>query len=150
MSELSVRVYFEDTDFSGRVYHGAYVRFLERGRTEHLRAGGLDHRALADGDPALFFTLRRLDIRFTGAAGIDDLLTVRTALGARGRASVNMLQTIVRDDAVIVRAAVELCVIDESGRPRRLPGDVVRAIETDAVEDGRVDAATVEAAHTER
>ena len=71
-----IRVYFEDTAFTGRVYHGAFVHFLERGRTEFLRAGGVDHQVLAGREPALFFTLRRLDMQFSGPAFIDDMLEV--------------------------------------------------------------------------
>jgi acyl-CoA thioester hydrolase len=123
-----VRVYFEDTDFSGRVYHGAYVRFLERGRTEFLRAAGLDHRTLAAADPPLFFTLRRLELEFRAAAAIDDLLSVTAAPLGEGRASFLMRQTVLRGGEILVEARAELCLIDAAGRPRRPPAAVRAAL----------------------
>ena len=120
-----IRVYFEDTDFTGRVYHGAFVHFLERGRTEFLRAAGVDHQRLARGTPSLFFTLRRLDMSFSGPAFIDDLLAVHSTPGDSGRALFRIEQSIVRNSTVLVRATVELCLIDESGRPARPPAELV-------------------------
>lgn len=122
----AVRVYFEDTDFSGRVYHGAYIRFLERGRTEMLRVAGIDHRALAVADPAVYFTLRRIDVAFRGPAVIDDLLTVETAPVGPPRATVVLDQAVRRGEETLVTARAELCLIDASGRPRR-PGPQIAA-----------------------
>ncbi|WP_420394081.1 hotdog domain-containing protein [Acuticoccus sp.] len=121
---FELRVYFEDTDFSGRVYHGAFIRFLERGRTELLRAAGLDHRALAAADPPVYFTLRRLDATFHGPAVIDELLTVETEPLAAGRASFRLRQAIVVGTRRLVSAEAELCLIGADGRPRRPPPDV--------------------------
>jgi len=123
-----IRVYFEDTDFTGRVYHGAFVRFLERGRTEALRAGGIDHRALERRDPPLWFTLRSLSLTFQGPAFIDDLLVVETTPADGARASLLIDQRVLREDAPIVRAQVELCLVDRQGRPRRPPGDLRAAM----------------------
>ena len=124
MNRHPVRVYFEDTDFSGRVYHGAFVRFLERGRTEFLRESGVDHTALAQGTPPLFFTLRAMHLGFAGPAFIDDLLTVETEPTGAGRAVFTMAQRILRADRAIVTATVELCLIDATGRPSRPPAAV--------------------------
>lgn len=121
MNQHPVRVYFEDTDFSGRVYHGAFVRFLERGRTEFLRQSGIDHSELAGGTPPLFFTLRGMTLAFAGPAFIDDLLTVETQPTGGGRAVFTMAQRILRGDRAIVTANVELCLIDPAGRPSRPP-----------------------------
>ncbi|RAI03101.1 tol-pal system-associated acyl-CoA thioesterase [Acuticoccus sediminis] len=121
-----VRVYFEDTDFSGRVYHGAYIRFLERGRTELLRASGLDHAALAAQDPPIYFTLRRIDVTFHGPAVIDDLLTIETSPIEAGRANFLLDQRILRESTRLVSARAELCLIDARGRPQR-PSPEVRA-----------------------
>jgi acyl-CoA thioester hydrolase len=123
-----IRVYFEDTDFSGRVYHGAFVRFLERGRTEALRSGGIDHRTLERREPPLWFTLRGLSMTFHGPAFIDDLLVVETTPAEGGRASLLLGQRILRQDTPIVTARVELCLIDREGRPRRPPDDIRTAI----------------------
>lgn len=123
---FQIRVYFEDTDFTARVYHGAFVRFLERGRTEMLRATGLDHARLAASDPPAFFTLRGMTLRFHGPALIDDELTVVTRSLAPPRATINLAQEIYRADALLVEATVELCVINAEGRPMR-PSAAIRA-----------------------
>lgn len=124
MTQHVIRVYFEDTDFTGRVYHGAFVRFLERGRTELLRERGLDHTALAA--RGLYFTIRNLSCTFLGPAIIDDLLTVTAEPNGVPRAVARIDQTIVREGMVIARASVELCLIDAAGRPQR-PDRQIRA-----------------------
>ncbi|MBJ3777668.1 YbgC/FadM family acyl-CoA thioesterase [Acuticoccus mangrovi] len=123
-----IRVYFEDTDFSGRVYHGAYVHFLERGRTEWLRAKGVDHVALAAADPPLFFALREMTLRFRGPAVIDDLLEVETRVAGQKRAVILLDQRVLKADTAIVEARVELCLIDAAGRPARPPQAVRQAV----------------------
>src|SRR5271155_5592062 len=84
-SVFDLRVYYEDTDFSGRVYHASYLRFFERGRTEWLRALGFDHKTLA-GEAGLFFAVRGLQIEYVAPALMDDALTIETEIrrGARG------------------------------------------------------------------
>ena len=83
-STLDVRVYYEDTDFSGRVYHASYLRFMERGRTEWLRLRGFEHRALST-ESGLVFAVRGVHIEYLAPAVIDDLLRVETRLaGAKG------------------------------------------------------------------
>ncbi|MEM8853178.1 MAG: YbgC/FadM family acyl-CoA thioesterase [Pseudomonadota bacterium] len=124
---FEIRVYFEDTDFSGRVYHGAFVHFLERARTEFLREHGIDHTMLASDHDPLFFTLRGLNLSFKGPAFIDDLLAIRTEPGPPGRARLTMMQTVFRDESAIASAEVELCLIDKNGRPRRPPDALRRA-----------------------
>mgnify|MGYP001797496009 CR=1 FL=1 len=122
---FAVRVYFEDTDFTARVYHGAFVRFFERGRTEMLRAAGLDHAGLSAADPALFFTIRAMSLRFLGPAFIDDELHVLTRPLEPPRASIVLGQTIVRGATPLCEATVELCVITAGGRPVR-PSRAIR------------------------
>src|ERR1700761_1280906 len=81
--QLPVRVYYEDTDFTGLVYHASYVRFFERGRSDFLRLSGVDHVSMGRIDTA--FAVTRLEIDFKRAAGIDDALSVRTRfLSVRG------------------------------------------------------------------
>lgn len=128
MSTLAVRVYFEDTDFTGRVYHGAYVRFLERGRTEHLRAAGIDHHALASAERPLFFTIRGMTLSFHGPALIDDLLTIESIPAMAGRATFRFGQKILRGTDLLVRAEVELCLIDAAGRPARPDAELLAAL----------------------
>ena len=120
---LSVRVYYEDTDFSGAVYHASYLRFMERGRTELLRQAGIDqsalHGGLSDAIP-MSFAVRRMTIDFVRPARMDDVLTVETAIEALGGASVTLRQCIRRDGAVLVEAMVKIAFLG-AGRPRRLP-----------------------------
>jgi len=120
---LPLRIYFEDTDFSGVVYHGSYVRFLERGRTELLRALGIGHDALDKGahGERLAFAVRRLVIEFLKPARIDDVVEVETrprdVSGARGV----LAQEIRRGEDVLVTAEVTVALINGEGKPRRWP-----------------------------
>jgi acyl-CoA thioester hydrolase len=116
---LLVRVYYEDTDFSGRVYHASYLRFLERGRTEWLRGSGFAHRELAE-TSSVAFAVRSLQIEFLAPALMDDLLRVETSvIKARG-ASMDFRQRILRGDRELVTALVRAAAIRD-GRPARLP-----------------------------
>ena len=96
---LPVRVYFEDTDFSGLVYHGSYVRWCERGRSDFLRLLGGDHRRLIDGsggaEPAAF-VVRRMALEFLKPARIDEVLEVVTRVKAVGAASLTLAQSVRR------------------------------------------------------
>lgn len=120
--EFPVRVYYEDTDFSGNVYHGAYVKFFERGRTEWLRALGVHHHELAARGAA--FAVRRMDIEFLLAAHIDDALVVRTEFSEAGGARIVLDQSIWRDDKKLATAGVTIAVINNAGRATRLPQEL--------------------------
>ena len=89
---LWVRVYYEDTDFSGRVYHASYLRFLERGRTEWLRRRGFAHRDLAE-NSGVVFAVRSLQIEYLAPAMMDDLLEVETSVAAVRGASIEFQAT---------------------------------------------------------
>ncbi len=121
----SVRVYYEDTDFSGLVYHASYLRFMERARTEMLRALGLDQRALLDGAAGapIFFVVRSMDIDFRRPATMDDELTVETEALDLGGASLLLEQRVLRQAELLVRAKVTIVCV-EAGRARRLPPEV--------------------------
>jgi acyl-CoA thioester hydrolase len=119
---LVLRVYYEDTDFSGLVYHASYLRFLERGRTEWLRGHGFEQRALAAG-AAMVFAVRRIEIDYLKPALMDDLLTIETKIAAVGGASIDFAQTICRGDEKIVRAVVGVAALS-NGRPARLPKEM--------------------------
>lgn len=125
---LPVRIYYEDTDFSGVVYHGAYVRFFERGRTDFLRLAGVSHAALLERPDPLAFTVTRLAIDFRRAARIDDALHVRTRYEAARGARLQIRQRILRGDELIAEAEVEAVCIDLSGRARKPPLDLVAAL----------------------
>ena len=127
---LMVRVYFEDTDFSGVVYHARYLHFLERGRTDYLRLHGIGHRELMDGrfGEPMAFAVRHIDIDFLRPARIDDILTVETSTVLLGGARVVLSQRISLGDAVLVQARVKVAVISPEGRPRRMPAAVARLL----------------------
>jgi acyl-CoA thioester hydrolase len=121
-----VRVYYEDTDFSGVVYHASYLRFMERGRTEMLRACGIDQGAVLAGEPAarFGFAVRAMTVDFRRPARMDDLLTIETGIVEIGGASMELAQRVLRGADPLVTATVRIaCIVD--GRPRRLP-DAVR------------------------
>ena len=119
---LHIRVYYEDTDFSGLVYHASYLRFRERGRTELLRELGLGQRELVErGSP--FFVVRAMDVDFRRPARMDDLVAVETAVVEVGGATVRMEQRVLREQELLVSAKVTVAAV-ESGRARRLPEDV--------------------------
>jgi acyl-CoA thioester hydrolase len=127
---LPVRIYYEDTDFSGIVYHANYLRFLERGRTDFLRLAGLDQSVLhAQGD--LVFSVRRMLLDFLKPARMDDVVIVETAISVMKGASIMMAQRIRRADGTsrgetLLTAEVLVAAIRD-GRPARLP-DAVRAL----------------------
>ena len=123
-----VRIYYEDTDFSGIVYHANYLKFFERGRTDFLRCAGVGHADLLSLDQPLVFAVTRIETDFKAPARIDDLLHVRTVFdGARG-ARFSISQDIVRGEDLIAAAMVTAACVTPDGRPRRLPSDVVRKV----------------------
>lgn len=122
---LRQRVYFEDTDFTGLVYHARYLHFMERGRSDYLRLLGIGHRDLAGN--GLSFAVAKMAIRFRRPAQIDDVLTIRTALSAVGGARITLAQRIETDGTLLVEAAVTVAMIRKGGRPVRLPPAVKAA-----------------------
>ena len=125
-SELRVRVYYEDTDFSGRVYHASYLRFLERGRTEWLREHGMTHQELA-ANSDIVFAVRSMQIDFLGPARIDDLVRVETNVSGLRGASMEFRQQIVLGEKPLVAATVLVAAIKD-GRPARLPASLRQAL----------------------
>ena len=103
--QLAVRVYYEDTDFSGRVYHASYIRFMERGRTEWLRTLGYEHGALA-GEQRVVFAVRRLEIDYFAPAAIDDLLRIETRVAAVRGAAIEFAQIVARGDKTLAAATI--------------------------------------------
>ena len=120
---LTIRVYYEDTDLAGVVYHANYLRFIERARTEALRDLRIDQVALKR-DRGLVFVVRRLTIDYLAPAHFDDLLEVGTRITRLRGASIEMAQEVWRGETCLCRAAVTVACIDAAGRPQRLPGDV--------------------------
>jgi len=122
---IIVRVYYEDTDFSGVVYHASYLRFLERGRTELLRALGIEHRGIfANGGTSGFhFVVRAMTIDFLKPALMDDVLFIATQISAKGGASIEMWQEIQRGDDLLLKAKIRIAVVT-GGKARRIPPEV--------------------------
>jgi acyl-CoA thioester hydrolase len=116
-----VRIYWEDTDAGGVVYHASYVRFLERARTEWLRAQGIDQLALRE-TLGLGFVVRHMDLDFHRPARLDDELLVSVAVKERRSASMLFDQEIVRGGTTLVRATVRAaCVNLDTMRPAQIP-----------------------------
>jgi acyl-CoA thioester hydrolase len=121
---MSVRVYYEDTDFSGIVYHANYLRFMERGRSNHLRLLGADHRALfeeANAEaPGFAFVVRSMQIEFLKPARMDDVLLVITEPEEVKGASITLHQRILRGDELLIEAHVRVAFVC-AGRARPIP-----------------------------
>lgn len=129
-----VRVYYEDTDFSGVVYHASYLRFMERGRTNYLRLIGADHRALfaqAEKEaPGFAFVVRHMAIDFRKPAHMDDVLTIVTAPKEVKGASVLLLQQVMRGDELLVQADVQVAFVS-GGRAKPIPKSLRIAMKAD-------------------
>jgi acyl-CoA thioester hydrolase len=119
-----VRVYYEDTDFSGVVYHASYLRFMERGRTNYLRLLGADQRALfeavAKEAPGFAFVVRSMQIDFRKPALMDDVLRIATAPVEVKGASIVLHQRVTRADELLVEATVQVAFVS-GGRARPIP-----------------------------
>jgi acyl-CoA thioester hydrolase len=124
---LPVRVYFEDTDFTGLVYHANFLKFCERGRSDFIRLLGIDHQSLAEpkeGEPAVF-VVRRIEIDFLKPARIDEVLEVVTHCAEIGGATLVLDQEVRRDGTPLARAKVSVVLVSHAGKPQRL-GQLVR------------------------
>ena len=118
---LCLRVYYEDTDAGGVVYHARYLAFAERARTEALREAGVPHAELATGH-GLSFVVRRVEIVYLRPARLDDELVVVTGPWAMGGASVNMQQRFEVAGQDVAALDIKLaCVRQADGRPARIP-----------------------------
>ena len=127
---LPVRVYFEDTDFSGLVYHTSYLRWCERGRSDFLRLLGVSHAELiSPGDSAetAAFVVRRLEIDYLRPARIDDVLEVLTECAEIGGAHILLTQQVNRDGAALCKMLVKVVLVGRSGRPMRMPAQARNA-----------------------
>jgi len=116
---LPIRVYYEDTDFTGLVYHGNYVRYFERGRSDALRLMGIGHAQLLDGDQPMAFVVSKLALTYLKPARIDEELVVRTRYDAIKGPRLLISQTISRGADDLCRAEAEVVCIHMDGRPRR-------------------------------
>lgn len=126
--KLAARVYYEDTDAAGIVYHANYLKFMERARTEWLRSLGYDQRKLAE-DHQVGFVVRKMDIDFMLPARLDDELNIVSSLHKCGRASMMFLQTVFRDETALCSASVKVGCIDlHTGKPQPMSEQLYREI----------------------
>lgn len=125
---LPVRIYYEDTDFTGMVYHANYLRYFERGRSDFFRLAGISHTALLALAEPTAFTLVRIEIDYKRAARIDDALLVHTAYDAVQGARLMVSQRITRGDELIAQAQIQAVCIDMAGRAKRPPRDMVELL----------------------
>jgi len=125
---LPVRVYYEDTDFTGLVYHANYVRYCERGRSDFLRLVGIGHAQLLDQDSPMAFVIAELGLTFLKPARIDDALVVRTRYQRIKGPRLFISQTVERGTEVLCQAEVVAVCIHLDGRPRRPGRALVEAV----------------------
>ncbi len=117
----AVRIYYEDTDSGGVVYYANYLKYLERGRTEYLRALGFEQRQLTE-ETGLAFAVRSLAAEYLKPAKLDDLVEVHTAVEDLGRAQVTFAQSIRRGDELLLTATVRVaCLALARGRAAAMP-----------------------------
>ena len=129
-----VRIYYEDTDFSGIVYHASYLRFMERGRTNYLRLIGADHRALFAATekeaPGFSFVVRSMNIEFLKPAHMDDVLEIVTEPAEVKGASVMLRQRVTLGGETLVEAQVRVAFVS-GGRARPIPKPLRIAMRAD-------------------
>ena len=134
--EMAVRVYYEDTDFTGIVYHASYLRFMERGRSNYLRLIGADQRALFEAAereaPGFSFVVRSMAIEFLKPARMDDVLIVTTEPEEVKGASMTLRQRVTRQADVLVEAHVRVAFVS-GGRARPNPKPLRAALRADCI-----------------
>lgn len=121
-----IRVYFEDTDLSGIVYHANYLRYMERARSDMLRLAGVDQRSHQEAGGGAY-AVTALNIRYRAPAKLDDALVVVTRLQQVRAASVDIQQRVMRGGAVLTHAEVTAALVGASGRPQRQPKEWIAA-----------------------
>lgn len=122
---LPVRIYYEDTDFTGMVYHANYLGYFERGRSDFFRVVGISHSALLALPEPTAFTIVRVELDYKRAARVDDALVVRTTYDDVKGPRLLVSQRITRGDELIAAAQVQAVCIDMKGRAIRPPRDMV-------------------------
>ncbi|MGR3695675.1 MAG: tol-pal system-associated acyl-CoA thioesterase [Sagittula sp.] len=127
MHSWPIRVYYEDTDLAGIVYYANYLRFIERARSELLRAAGVDQARLR-AETGVVFAVRHLEADYLRPAHFDDALRVETTPRTLGPARIVLDQRVLRGEAVLFSARVTLVCLAADGRPTRIPADIRRIL----------------------
>ena len=123
-----IRVFYEDTDFSGIVYYANYLRFFERARSSFFRLVGFEHAKLWDGDDPLAFAIRKIELDYKKPARVDDHLVVQTTYDRIKGARLWVSQACYRGDDLLVTAVSEAASITPEGRPKRAPKNMVEKL----------------------
>lgn len=126
---LPIRVYYEDTDTSGIVYHARYLHFFERARTEFLRCLGIEQGPMLASHDPLAFAVKGMELDFIRPAKIDEALVVKSRLSHIKGASVTLSQAVEREGETLVKAQVRVAIIGKDLRPRRIPIEMRRHFE---------------------
>ena len=127
---LPIRIYFEDTDSGGVVYHSNYLKFMERARTEWLSAVGIDQRHLKQ-DNHIMFVVHRIDIQYKLPARFNDDLIVKSELKDIGSSKIEFRQIIYRNDEILIDASIDIACIDsEKFKPVRIPPTIKKTMES--------------------
>jgi len=134
MHILPIRIYYEDTDLSGVVYHANYLRYMERGRSEYFRAAGITRLAMLEEAEPTAWTLRKAALEYFKPARVDDLIEVHTVCTAITGARMTADQKIYASGAMLTHGHVEACIITLSGKPRRIPLEMRQILEPLVVE----------------
>lgn len=124
-----VRVYFEDTDLSGVVYHANYLRWFERARSDMLRLLGIDQRAAHEAGEGAY-AVSEMDLRYLRPAKLDDAVLIRSHVAELSPATCRIVQRAFRDDTLLCEAKVRVAFVAPNGRPRRQPREWVAAFQT--------------------
>tara|TARA_B100001057_G_scaffold360395_1_gene362733 strand:+ start:317 stop:754 length:438 start_codon:yes stop_codon:yes gene_type:complete len=121
---FQIRVFYEDTDFTGIVYHANYLKFAERGRTNFLRLLGINHSELMNANEPKYFVVYKMNTKFLGSSTIDDLLEVRSNfIGVEGiRLKIN--QDIFNDQKKVFSADIEFALLNKDAKPLKFPNDM--------------------------
>jgi acyl-CoA thioester hydrolase len=126
---LPLRIYYEDTDLSGLVYHANYLRYMERGRSEYFRSAGITRLAMLDEAEPTAWTLRKVALDYFKPARVDDLIEVNTVCAALSGARMVADQKIYAAGTLLTHGRVEACIITLTGKPRRIPAEMRKILE---------------------
>ncbi len=121
---LPLRIYYEDTDLSGMVYHANYLRYMERGRTEFFRLAGITQMADLDSAEPTAWAIRNVEIKFHSPARVDDALAVHTKLTGISGARLAASQRIYAGKTLLTDGRIEACIVTLTGKPRRIPENI--------------------------
>ncbi|MEC9414022.1 MAG: YbgC/FadM family acyl-CoA thioesterase [Pseudomonadota bacterium] len=125
---FNIRVYYEDTDFTGIVYHANYLKFAERGRTNFLRLIGINHSDLINSEDPRYFVVYSMETKFLGTSTIDNILEVRSIFKGIKGPRLKIDQDIFKDEKKIFSAKIEFAILDNKGKPRRFSEEIITRI----------------------